>query len=66
MEQEEIKLSMSQKTRRFIRECARVLAITKKPDKQEFSTIVKVTSLGIAVIGLIGFFLQMIKQILFA
>jgi protein transport protein SEC61 subunit gamma and related proteins len=51
--------------KRFIAECGRVLRITKKPDKVEFLTIVKVSALGIAVIGLIGFFLQMIKIYVF-
>ena len=42
----------------------RVLRITKKPDKQEFWTIVKVSGLGILVIGFIGFVLAIINQIL--
>lgn len=45
-------------------ECLRVLRITKKPDKNEFSAVVKVSSLGIAVIGLMGFIIIMIAQIL--
>jgi len=45
----------------FLTECARVLRVTKKPDRIEFITIVKVSALGIAVVGLIGFVMQMIK-----
>ncbi|HLD87676.1 MAG TPA: protein translocase SEC61 complex subunit gamma, partial [Candidatus Nanoarchaeia archaeon] len=33
----------------FLTECARVLRVTKKPDRIEFITIVKVSALGIAV-----------------
>ncbi len=51
--------------KRFIAECGRVLRITKKPDKVEFITIVKVSALGIVVIGLLGFVLQMMKIYLF-
>ena len=51
--------------KRFVTECGRVLRITKKPDKIEFVTIVKVSALGIAVIGLVGFVLQMMKIYLF-
>ena len=51
--------------KRFIAECGRVLRITKKPDRVEFITIVKVSALGIALIGLIGFVLQMMKIYLF-
>lgn len=47
----------------FTVECRRVLKITKKPDAFEFKTIVKVSGLGIAIIGLLGFMIQILKQI---
>lgn len=53
------------KLRSWLRECWRVLKVTKKPGTEEFQTIVKVAGLGIAVIGLIGFVISMIKQLLF-
>ena len=53
------------KLKSFIMESRRVLRITKKPSKEEFKTIVKVSGLGMAVIGFIGFLITMIKQILF-
>lgn len=56
------KLSIIGKLKRFSKECWRVLRITKKPDKQEFKTIVKVSALGMLVIGLIGFIITMIVQ----
>lgn len=49
----------------FINECLRVLKITRKPNKLEFKTIVKVSGLGMIVIGLIGFVITMLKQLLF-
>ncbi len=52
------------KLRDFWIQTRRVLRITKKPDKQEFLTIVKVSGLGILVIGLIGFILHFINQII--
>ncbi len=52
------------KTKDFMTECVRVLRITKKPDKEEFLTIVKVAGAGIIIIGLIGFILHMINQLL--
>ena len=41
-----------------------VLRVTRKPTSEEFKTIVKITGLGIALIGGIGFLLQMGKQLL--
>ena len=49
----------------FLRECKRVLRVTKKPTKDEFRTIVKVSGLGMTVIGLIGFLILFIKQVVF-
>jgi protein transport protein SEC61 subunit gamma-like protein len=49
----------------FIMECKRVLRVTKKPDKQEYLTIVKISSIGMAIIGVIGFLIHFLKTILF-
>ncbi len=47
----------------FLLESRRVLAVTRKPSRLEFVTIVKVTGAGIAIIGLIGFLLQLAKNL---
>jgi len=49
--------------KRFFDECVRVVKVTKKPTTMEFKTIVKVSALGIALIGLLGFLTQLIKEI---
>ncbi|MBU4502177.1 MAG: protein translocase SEC61 complex subunit gamma [Nanoarchaeota archaeon] len=43
------------KLKSFGLECRRVLRVTKKPNSNEFKVIVKVTGIGIMVIGFIGF-----------
>tara|TARA_Y100000310_G_C20540344_1_gene742959 strand:+ start:166 stop:327 length:162 start_codon:yes stop_codon:yes gene_type:complete len=48
--------------KRWLKETARVLRATKRPNKQEFLTISKVTGLGCSVIGLIGFVIFLITQ----
>lgn len=53
------------KVKRFMKETMRVLRVTKKPNRDEFMSITKVTGLGIVIIGVIGFVIFMIKQILF-
>ena len=50
------------KSKRFFKECVRVLKITKKPDADEFKAIVKASGLGISVIGLIGFIIAIFKK----
>jgi len=53
------------KFKSFIGECKRVLKITKKPSSDEFKVIFKVSGIGIIVIGLVGFLISMLKQLLF-
>ncbi|HLG23871.1 MAG TPA: protein translocase SEC61 complex subunit gamma [Candidatus Nanoarchaeia archaeon] len=57
--------SWTYRLKAFISECSRVLKITKKPNTSEFKTTVKVSGLGILVIGMIGFVIQMIKLLFF-
>ncbi|MBI2558822.1 protein translocase SEC61 complex subunit gamma [Candidatus Woesearchaeota archaeon] len=65
MEQTQDATSWKYKARAFIQGCIRVIKITKKPDAFEFKTIVKVSGLGILIIGLLGFVVQMIKLLFF-
>ena len=57
--------SWQYKLKAFLQEALRVLKVTKKPDATEFKTIVKVSGLGIAIIGITGFIVQMIKLLFF-
>ena len=50
------------KLKTFLIEAKRVYRITRKPNKQEFKTIVKITAIGIAVIGVIGFIISTIAS----
>ena len=58
------KEKLSTRAKRKIKEYVRVLKVTKKPDMEEFKSTVKVTGLGIVVIGVIGFIIAMIAQLI--
>jgi len=45
-------------------EYGRVLKVTKKPDSEEFKAIVKASGLGIVVIGMVGFVIAIIVQLI--
>ena len=61
MEQQfEEKQTIFTKLKRFILESKRVFTVTKKPTSEEFKLIVKVTGIGVIIIGVIGFIIQMI------
>ena len=47
----------------FTHECHRVLKVTKKPNKEEFKTIVKAAGIGMMIIGLIGFLIHMFNVV---
>jgi protein transport protein SEC61 subunit gamma and related proteins len=57
-------ITLKGKLQRFVNQCARVLKITKRPGRDEYRMLVKVSGLGIAVIGLIGFLLHVIWVLL--
>ena len=48
----------------FIKNCVRVLKVTRKPSKEEYFASVKITGLGIILIGLIGFVIFLIFHFL--
>lgn len=47
-----------------LREYRRILYIARKPGKKEFSEILKICGIGIILIGLIGFIIQTLIQLL--
>ncbi len=51
------------RVKEFVLESRRVLRITRKPDSEELKTIVKVSGIGILIIGLVGFLMQLMIQI---
>jgi protein transport protein SEC61 subunit gamma-like protein len=50
--------------RKFLYECKRVLQVARKPDKDEYWTVAKVTGLGVAVIGLVGFVIMLVAKLI--
>ena len=44
----------------FFTQCKRVFRVTKKPSREEFKVIVKISGLGIAIIGLLGFLIYLL------
>lgn len=63
-EQQFEKPTLMQRFRNYITECVRVMRITKKPTNEEFKAVIKVSSLGILLIGAIGFVIQLIYNLI--
>lgn len=49
----------------FLKQCERVLKVSRKPDNEEYKTVSKVTGIGIIIIGVIGFIIAILSQVLF-
>jgi protein transport protein SEC61 subunit gamma-like protein len=48
----------------FIKLCQRVLHVSRKPGREEFQNVAKITGIGVIIIGAIGFVISIIAQLL--
>ena len=48
----------------FLKQCRRVLYVSKRPDREEYVNVAKITGIGIIIIGSIGFLIYLIGQLL--
>ena len=48
----------------FIKLCQRVLHVSRKPGREEFMNVAKITGIGVIIIGAIGFIISIIAQLL--
>jgi len=58
------KPSLKTRLKSFLTECRRVWQVTRKPTKEELKVTLKVTGIGIVIIGLIGFIISLFWQLL--
>lgn len=49
---------------KFLNNAMRVLRLSKKPSKEEFWTVAKITGLGILLIGFIGYIIESVKWLI--
>jgi protein transport protein SEC61 subunit gamma-like protein len=51
---------MLEKIKAFLSKCKRVWQVLKKPTKEEFIQVTKVSAIGILILGFIGFLISLI------
>ncbi len=49
---------------RFMKMNQRVLRVARRPGREEYVNVAKITGLGIIIIGVIGFVISLITQVL--
>jgi len=57
-------MNFKESTNDFIKQSKRVLKVARKPDREEYFEFSKVTAIGIAIIGVIGFVIVLIGQLI--
>lgn len=53
-----------EKLRNYLKACARVLSIAKRPNLKEYKQIAKLTGMGLLVMGLLGLVVTMLFTVL--
>lgn len=53
-------VEMFEKLKSFFQQCVRVWNLLKKPDKEEFITVAKVSIIGLGIVGGMGFLISLI------
>jgi len=56
-------MKMFESLKNFIAKCKRVWMVLKKPTREEFLKVAKVSAAGISIIGLLGFLISIIMKI---
>lgn len=47
----------------FLRQAKRVLQVARKPDQEEYLNVSKITALGITIMGIIGFIITLVANL---
>ena len=56
-------MSLAEGIKNFFEQSKRVITISKKPDWKEFSMMLKVTTIGILLLGIIGYLVILVFTI---
>ena len=53
-------MNVQERFDKTIKDCKRVLKVSRKPDKEEYLEFSKIVAIGIAIIGVVGFVIVLI------
>ncbi|MDO5860423.1 protein translocase SEC61 complex subunit gamma [Methanobrevibacter sp.] len=57
-------MNVQERFDKFVKDSKRVLKVSRKPDKQEYIELAKVTAIGVAIIGVIGFVIVLLGSLI--
>ena len=56
-------MNVQERFDKFVKDSKRVLKVARKPDMAEYLDLVKITAIGILVIGAVGFVIVLVGQL---
>ncbi|MBR0272415.1 MAG: protein translocase SEC61 complex subunit gamma [Methanobrevibacter sp.] len=57
-------MNVQERFDRFVKDSKRVLKVSRKPDRNEYFDLAKITALGVLIIGVIGFVIVLVGQLI--
>ncbi|WP_407423660.1 protein translocase SEC61 complex subunit gamma [Methanobrevibacter sp.] len=57
-------MNVQESFNKFVKDSKRVLKVSKKPDRQEYLELAKVTSIGVVIVGAIGFVIFLLGSLI--
>ena len=57
-------MNVQERLDKFVKDSKRVLKVSRKPNRAEYFEFAKITALGILVIGVVGFVIVIIGQLI--
>ena len=57
-------MNVQESFNKFVKDSKRVLKVSRKPDKQEYLELAKVTSIGVVIVGVIGFVIVLLGSLI--
>ena len=55
-------MDLKERFDKFVKDSKRVLKVSRKPSKEEYIDLAKVTTMGVLVVGAVGFVIVLIGQ----
>lgn len=57
-------MNVQESVNKFVKDSKRVLKVSRKPDSQEYIELAKVVSIGVVIIGVIGFVIVLLGSLI--
>ena len=59
-----IQMNVQEDINKFVKDCRRVLKVSRKPDREEYFELAKIVSIGILIVGAVGFVMVLLGSLI--